>query len=94
MVGCRRVIRTQCERCDRYVKTPARSCLNISDYQSCHKLCKPCWRKYRWDNYDRDSELQKNYVHCMYCRVQSCYYCGGSGKWHGDVRLVLCYDCL
>lgn len=93
MIQCERVVR-KCEKCDRYVKTPPRSCLSLNEYQSCHKLCKPCWHKYWGDNYERDEELQKKYVHCIYCTQQRCCQCGGFGTWHSDIRKVLCYECL
>lgn len=94
MTRCRKIDKGKCEKCDRSIKKPPRICLPIENYQSCHKLCRWCWKKYRWDNYDRDLELQKNYAHCIYCREPACYYCGARGKWQEDIRKVLCYDCL
>ena len=78
----------------REVKTRPRICLPEERYQSCHRLCKPCWKMERYKNWDSDEILQKKYLHCSLCNMQKCWICGNYGTWQEDLLKVLCWDCL
>jgi len=96
MPKCPKVQDILCNECQkRGVKIKPRQCLPKESYMSCHLLCRPCWDKCRWDNYDSDKHKNKNYPHCYKCSLQLCSRCyHGYGEWYPDIQKVLCYSCL